>query len=354
MRHEWERDEGYSMIVGLGLRDRVFKELRAEDKFDVDPLVEIIGELNGLAEGELGLVQLLVTPAKEPWGEEFENFALSIDDADKVFPLVRSKFSEPLFAAVLRVAAIAPDEDRAWERTRNLAYSVSGAMRSEANELTRADSDHSFETELEDVLDRASHRSGMLLSLSEILTLLHPPSASVRSERLVRQGRRTKAAPASAVGHSMLLGTNEHDEETLEVSLSTEERLRHTYIIGASGTGKSTLLLSMAMQDIEAGNGFGVLDPHGDLIEDILARIPKERAGDVVVFDPADEAYPVGFNILSAHSELERTLLSSDLSPFSNVSPRVLAIRWWRCSGTPSSRFLKIPKAGRCSISAVS
>ena len=110
-----------------------------------------------------------------------------------------------------------------------------------------------------------------------------------------------------------MLGTNEHDGETRRVSLSTEARLRHSYIIGASGTGKSTLLLSMAMQDIQAGNGFAVLDPHGDLIDDILARIPAERAGDVVVFDPADEAYPVGFNILSAHSELERTLLSSDL-----------------------------------------
>jgi predicted DNA-binding transcriptional regulator AlpA len=153
----------------------------------------------------------------------------------------------------------------------------------------------------------------MLLSLSELLTLFHLPSASVRSERLARQAGRTKAAPASAVGQSLVLGTNEHDGETCRVSLSTEERLRHTYVIGASGTGKSTLLLSMAMQDIEAGNGFAVLDPHGDLIEDILARIPEERAGDVVVFDPADEAYPVGFNILSAHSELERTLLSSDL-----------------------------------------
>lgn len=67
------------------------------------------------------------------------------------------------------------------------------------------------------------------------------------------------------------------------------------------------------MQDIAAGNGFAVLDPHGDLIDDILARMPKERVGDVIVFDPADEAYPVGFNILSAHSELERTLLASDL-----------------------------------------
>lgn len=314
LRQEWERDEGYGFIIGFGLRDRVFSALRTEDKFDVDPLIGIIGELNRFSAGELGLVQLLVAPAKAPWGEEFENFALSIDDVDKILPLVRSKFSEPLFASVLRVAAVAPEKDRAIEVARSLAYAVSGAMGSDTNSLVLADlGEHSFAVELEDLLDRAAHRSGMLLSLSEILTVLHPPSASVRSERLVRQGRRTKAAPAGAVGHSLVLGMNEHDEEQRTVSLSTEDRLRHTYVIGASGTGKSTLLLSMAMQDIAAGNGFAVLDPHGDLIEDILARMPEDRVGDVVVFDPADEAYPVGFNILSAHSELERTLLASDL-----------------------------------------
>jgi hypothetical protein len=314
LRQAWERDEGFGVVLGFGLGGRVFRELHTEDKLDVDPLVGIIGELNRLSDGELGLVQLLVVPAKEPWREEFENFALSVDDADKVLPLIRSKFSEPLFAAVLRVAASAPDEDRAVQRARSLAYAVAAATRSDANELVLTETAlYSPSVEAEDLLDRATHRPGMLLSLSEVLTLLHLPSASVRSERLVRQAGRTKSAPASAVGHSLVLGTNEHDGETLRVSLSTEERLRHTYVIGASGTGKSTLLLSMAMQDIDAGNGFAVLDPHGDLIEDILARIPEERAGDVVVFDPADESFPVGFNILSAHSELERTLLSSDL-----------------------------------------
>ena len=314
LRQELEREDGHGVILGLGLKERVFRELRSDDKFDVDPLIGIIGELSRLAEGEVGLVQLLIEPAREPWDEEFESFASSIDDVDKVLPLIRSKFSEPLFAAVLRVCAIAPEKDRAIAQARSLAYAVSGAVRSDANELVLADAgEHDFETEIEDMVDRATHRSGMLLSLSELLTLFHLPSASVRAERLVRQAGRTKAAPASAVGHGLVLGTNEHDGETCRVSLSSEERLRHTYVIGASGTGKSTLLLSMAMQDIEAGNGFAVLDPHGDLIEDILARIPEERAGDVVVFDPADEAYPVGFNILSAHSELERTLLSSDL-----------------------------------------
>ena len=97
------------------------------------------------------------------------------------------------------------------------------------------------------------------------------------------------------------------------MTLGPEQRVRHTYVIGASGTGKSTLLLNLIVQDIQHGNGVGVLDPHGDLIDQILALVPEERAADVVLLDPSDEEYPVGFNILSAHSELEKNLLASDL-----------------------------------------
>ena len=97
------------------------------------------------------------------------------------------------------------------------------------------------------------------------------------------------------------------------MTASADQRLKHTYVIGASGTGKSTFLLNLILQDIQNGEGIAVLDPHGDLIEEILARIPQERIADVVLFDPSDEEYPVGFNILSAHSDLERNLLSSDL-----------------------------------------
>ncbi|MHB1210584.1 MAG: type IV secretory system conjugative DNA transfer family protein, partial [Acidimicrobiales bacterium] len=315
LRTAWTRDEGHAIIAGMGLQERVFRQLRSDDRLDADPLVGVVGVLDQLAAGELGVVQMILAPASPKWKKEFEDFASSIDDVDKVTPLIRAKFAEPLYAVVLRVAATAPEEDGAVALAQRLASALTAATRSESNELAPADSgDHGFDAEMEDLLDRATHRSGMLLSLSEVLTLVHPPSASVRSERLLRQGSRTKAAPASAVGKALLIGTNEHDGETRKVSLSVEERLRHTYVIGASGTGKSTLLLSMIAQDIAAGNGFAVLDPHGDLIDDVLARIPAERAGDVILFDPADEAFPVGFNILSAHSELERTLLSSDLA----------------------------------------
>ncbi len=139
------------------------------------------------------------------------------------------------------------------------------------------------------------------------------PEEARKLAKVLRQATRTRPAPTLATATDVILGVNEHEGDLKPVGLATEGRLRHTYCIGASGTGKSTLLLSMIIQDIEAGRGFGVLDPHGDLIDDVLGRIPAERADDVVLFDPSDEEYPVGFNVLSAHSELERTLLASDL-----------------------------------------
>lgn len=92
----------------------------------------------------------------------------------------------------------------------------------------------------------------------------------------------------------------------IRIIQSTDDRRRHVYIVGKTGTGKSTLIKGMALQDIEAGHGVCVVDPHGDLIEDILLRIPPRRAEDVIVFDPADEARPIGLNLLAHQHENER------------------------------------------------
>jgi len=136
----------------------------------------------------------------------------------------------------------------------------------------------------------------------------------VRSLVLERDAGKTKAAPSIVrLTEGLLLGTNEHIGESVSVRLSPVQRVRHTHIIGTSGTGKSTLLFNLIRQDIEGGQGVAVLDPHGDLIDKILGIIPKSRIDDVVLVDPSDQHYSVGFNILSAHSLLEKNLLASDL-----------------------------------------
>ena len=283
----------------------------------VGPLVPLLAALGRVESGEIAVCQVLAVPTAAPWashalravttssGEPF--FA----DAPEVTKFAREKCAEPLYATLVRAAACG--ERRTVE---DLLLSIGGALggrsESDQNELTPLVADD-LDALIDDILDRTTHRSGMILSLSDLVTLIDLPDASIRSSQLVRPSGRTKAAPALRSASGVVIGVNEHEGAVQEVRLSTEERLRHCYMIGASGTGKSTLLLSMAVQDAVAGNGFAVLDPHGDLIEEIVARIPAERINDVFLFDPADEDYPVGFNILSAHSQLERTLLASDL-----------------------------------------
>ncbi|HVU10735.1 MAG TPA: type IV secretion system DNA-binding domain-containing protein, partial [Phototrophicaceae bacterium] len=92
----------------------------------------------------------------------------------------------------------------------------------------------------------------------------------------------------------------------LPITQAQEDRRRHTYIVGKTGMGKSTLLMTLILQDIEAGRGVFLLDPHGDLAEDVLARIPANRAGDVIVLDPSDSERPLGLNILDAASEADQ------------------------------------------------
>ena len=96
----------------------------------------------------------------------------------------------------------------------------------------------------------------------------------------------------------IILGENIYRGVEKEIKIKRDDRRRHTYIIGKSGTGKSKLIAGMAIQDILNGEGVCVLDPHGDLIEDILPRIPAQRADDVILFAPADIERPLAMNLL--------------------------------------------------------
>ena len=91
------------------------------------------------------------------------------------------------------------------------------------------------------------------------------------------------------------------------------DRRQHTYVIGKTGTGKTTLLENMVLQDVHAGRGVGVIDPHGEFVERILSQIPPERMGDVVYFNPVDMEYPIGFNVLEVTDQKYKHLIVSDL-----------------------------------------
>ena len=309
-------------IVEFGLA-REFVLPLATDAPDV--LIGLTAALASLEPGELGLFQVLLQPVSHPWADSLLR-AVSDGEGKPAFVnapelLVQGKrkVSEPLFAAVVRIAV--RSAERPWEIARELASALSGLADVQGNELIPlGNDDYLFDDHVHDVCRRQSRRSGMVLNRDELLGFVHLPSASVRSPKLKREVRKTKAAPKLS-SSGALLGYNTHAGQTQPVCLSTDQRVRHLHMLGASGTGKSTLLFNLICQDIENGEGIAVLDPHGDLIDRILGVIPSSRIDDVVLVDPSDEQFSVGFNFLSAHSDLEKNLLASDLvSVFQRLS----------------------------------
>ncbi|MGE5425964.1 MAG: type IV secretory system conjugative DNA transfer family protein [Bacillota bacterium] len=137
-----------------------------------------------------------------------------------------------------------------------------------------------------------------LLNTEELTSLYHLPLKHLETPNIMWLTAKNAPAPADVPSEGMLLGHNVYRGVSKDIRIKRTDRRRHTYIIGKSGVGKSVLLANMAIQDIQNGEGVCVLDPHGDLIEDILQRIPPERADDVVVFSPADTERPLALNLL--------------------------------------------------------
>src|SRR6185369_343725 len=309
-------------LIGTGGRVSVVLTARRSEValdrpkgFAPDPLTAIVGALAEAHAGELAIVQVLFQGVKAPWAESVARSVVTrsgdpfFADAPEVTALAREKASAPLFAVALRAVARTAGEERLWTLLRGVLVALSATSRA-ANELVPLGADDMADV-LVDVLLRSTHRSGMILSLPELLPLAHLPSPSI--EGIDRETDRTKELPAEAKQGEILLGHNLHAGVKREVRLGTDVRMRHLHVVGASGSGKSTLLVSMIREDIAAGHGLGVIDPHGDLIEEVLGRLPESRADDVILFDPADPEYAVGWNMLSAHSEAEKDMLASDL-----------------------------------------
>ena len=306
-------------IMHFGLKNEFMRPLKMADTFKVDPLIGVLGSLEHLEEGEHAVIQVLFSGAIHPWSESIIRSVSDNDgspffeDAPEMLPLAKEKISAPLFGVTMRIMGVGYSNENA-RAIMNMVGSAFGRLYfSPYNSLIKLSVPLDFDTILDDVLFRESHLVGMLLNSRELATIVHLPSESVVSEKLERDTRKTKKAPSITEGNELVLGINEHQGKSKEVSVSTSQRLKHTHIIGATGTGKSTFILSLIVQDIQHGKGIAVLDPHGDLIESILTYIPPERIKDVIVIDPADADFPVGFNILSAHSEIEKDILSSDL-----------------------------------------
>lgn len=143
----------------------------------------------------------------------------------------------------------------------------------------------------------------LLASASEAASLFALPEPGATLAPYVATTSLALPAPAVLPASGVLLGANRHGLYVNDVRLASDDRRRHTWITGQTGTGKSTLLEAMVLQDIRAGAPVILIEPHGDLIARLIARIPYDRIDDVILVDPSDAARPVCFNPLDARRE---------------------------------------------------
>ncbi|MFV0485551.1 MAG: type IV secretory system conjugative DNA transfer family protein [Candidatus Saccharimonadales bacterium] len=152
-------------------------------------------------------------------------------------------------------------------------------------------------------------RSSVILAASELASLYHFPSSQVsKTDNLITSLSRTLPAPISLKQNKQLdviIGQNEHHGDITPIGLTQPERERHMYIIGGTGSGKTTKLQYEIVQVMRNGKGIAVIDPHGDMAETLLRHVPPERVKDVVYFNPDDLEYPIGLNLLELTPDLK-------------------------------------------------
>lgn len=249
---------------------------------------------------------------------------------------IKTKLDQHLFEVTMRVLVISPDGDSASSRL--------GALQSSFDTFTASYQSIASRrrlpfTSIDKWLERFRNRELLrhiasqqtILSSSELSDLYHFPNTDLtKTEGLVKSRSRELAAPLSIKRSDakldVIVGANAFGGEVQEIGMTLEQRQKHTYIIGKTGTGKTTLLKSSIYQDMFSDKGLAVLDPHGDLFRELLSIVPENRRKDVVAFDPSDRDFPVGLNILDPGIEFESEddkhewITSAVLSVFKKLS----------------------------------
>lgn len=290
-----------------------FKGKSASGGFKIPGLGPILNVFKGIFLG----YDKMETQAQNDGG----GYVRMLQSKEEVAKRIGEKASQSGFDTVIRLLSTAKNEQRAEEISNSMIIGLSLFKDPQSNWLqTRRIVPLDF---INDKLFAFNFKNRLLYPLifgekrslmaeDELSSLFHFPTSRYNYTPSIRWlDYKVLPAPVNLPAEGILLGHNVYRGSKKEVRFQYKDRSRHHYIIGKSGSGKSALLSYMARQDIINGKGICVIDPHGDLVEDILNYIPKERAKDVIIFDPSDMERPMALNILEAKTQAEMDLVSS-------------------------------------------
>jgi len=286
------------------------REVRAGKK--LSDAVKVVGH------GTTKTVATTIISARKKSAEELERMgrqqqAISQFD-EEALTRIQQKSAKSAFEANIRIVVAAQNESIANSALSAIADSFSqyagyeygnGFIRQKPRDLNRF---------LNDFIYRNFRESGqMVLNTAEMASLYHFPLPSAETPNILWLSAKQAGAPTNMPREGLILGHNMYRGEDTVVRIKEDDRRRHLYIIGKSGSGKSVLIANMARQDIEAGHGVCVIDPHGDLVDTVLSYVPESRIRDVIYFDPSDLNRPMGLNILEYKDDSQKDFVVQDM-----------------------------------------
>ncbi len=339
----------------LRLTKRSMFPIRTFRKHDSDPLNALTNVLSKMGEREGAAIQILIRPAHRGWQKHGQHVAdklqhgKKIDEAmgskglsgylrntakvatssfetpaeaakknqftppyltpmaQELVKSIEEKASKPGFNVNIRLVTSSSDVQRSRMNLINLTNAF-GQFRGQESEngfvrrhtFRRGAFLHNF------IYRHFSVRNSFILNSEELTSLWHLPLPTTETPNILWLQARKAPGPVNAPGSGLILGVNRYRGVDTVIRLKTDDRRRHVYIIGMTGSGKSVLMAEMIKQDIRNGDGVCVVDPHGSLIEDVLPCIPRERLDDVIIFDPSDTERPMGLNMLEADAPEQR------------------------------------------------
>ncbi|HAZ00603.1 MAG: hypothetical protein A2W90_04945 [Bacteroidetes bacterium GWF2_42_66] len=299
------------LIVDFGYNEEFMRPINTA----INSLTGILAVLDNLLTDEVVMIQIIFKGVKNPWAGSILNSVMIgkdsfFPDSPEMVSCVKEKVSSPLFAVVFRLAVASANPKDAENLAMELITNIELVSRGEFNSLIPLSNEgYQYKDHLGNLRNRGTNRFGMIMNTKELFSFVHFPDSS----KLISYDSKTKMIPDTLVGNDYVIGVNRYLGVEKKVSLNDEQRLRHTHIIGATGTGKSTLISNLFLEDVKRGNGCAIFDPHGDTIDELIPHIPENRLEDVILIDPSDNEFAFGFNLLSVKTEVEKIVLSSDL-----------------------------------------
>jgi hypothetical protein len=321
--------DGKVSYKALQLGKANYYPLKTFKDLPTDILASVTSALAKMGKGEAATIQVLISPAEIPWQKEGGKFisdtkkqesnseSAKYSVSGKTLEAIEGKISKPGFETSIRIVATAPVKEIAKQHVDNISSSFSQTS-SDLNNLSgrkiynKASFMQDFIYRYQPMFNFFKNHISVLNS-EELATIFHFPNRSITTPNIHWLHSKTAPAPAEIPEEGLYLGKSIYRGVERKICISEDDRRRHVYIIGATGTGKTELMKDMIMQDIRAGKGICFMDPHGDAVEDILKLIPPERAEDVVYFRPSDTERPMGLNLLEANTEDQKHFVTTSV-----------------------------------------